>query len=122
MGPIPKIWRAFRGLDRRRTVSSTHAATDRADHITTLVDLCECRSPGAPRALPGHPRAAQLGAQVSDSRGRVRSKRETAVQDISLINLPLRAFSTVDSNWGPRSTPISLARFLAHSPTLRESR
>lgn len=64
-------------------------------------------------------RTSALG---SDSRSRVRFEREAAVQGISLINLPLRAFSTVDSNWGPRSTPISLARFLAHSPTLRESR
>src|SRR5690242_442816 len=33
---------------------------------------------------------------------------------ISLISLPLRAFSTVSSNLPPRSAPISLARFLAH--------
>ena len=44
------------------------------------------------------------------------------VQVISLISLPLRAFSTVASNFDPRSTPISLARFFAHIPTLRESR
>ena len=43
-------------------------------------------------------------------------------QVISLISLPLRAFSTVASNFDPRSTPISLARFFAHNPTLRESR
>jgi hypothetical protein len=43
-------------------------------------------------------------------------------QVISLISLPLRAFSTVASNFEPRSTPISLARFFAHIPTLRESR
>src|ERR1700731_5163715 len=43
-------------------------------------------------------------------------------QVISLISLPLRAFSTVASNFDPRSTPICLARFFAHNPTLRESR
>src|SRR5208283_1346379 len=41
---------------------------------------------------------------------------------ISLMSLPLRAFSTVSSNLPPRSTPICFARFLAHKPTLRESR
>src|SRR5215471_14322100 len=34
--------------------------------------------------------------------------------------LPVRAFSTVSSKDGPKSTPISWARFLAHRPTLRE--
>src|SRR3984957_1866047 len=43
-------------------------------------------------------------------------------QVISLISLPLRAFSTVASNFDPRSTPICLARFFAHNPTWRESR
>ena len=92
MGPIPLIWRAFRGLDRRRT---------RGPINTRRTGEC-----------PAYHRSETL----------VPSKREVAVQDISLINLPVRAFSTVDSNWGPKSTPISLARFLAHSPTLRESR
>jgi len=43
------------------------------------------------------------------------------LHNISLINLPLRAFSTVASNLGPKSTPICRARFFAHKPTLRES-
>ena len=51
-----------------------------------------------------------------------RHNRFSLPQVISLISLPLRAFSTVASNFDPRSTPISLARFFAHIPTLRESR
>ena len=35
--------------------------------------------------------------------------------------LPVRAFSTISSNWGPRSAPNSLARFLAHKPIFLES-
>jgi hypothetical protein len=41
---------------------------------------------------------------------------------MSLMSLPVRALSTVSSNFEPRSTPISRARFLAQRPTLRESR
>src|SRR5579875_64442 len=43
------------------------------------------------------------------------------IHSMSLISFPVRAFSTVSSNLDPRSTPISRARFFAHSPTLRES-
>jgi hypothetical protein len=83
------------------------------------------RSVPSTRARLEHCRSQQLTSAIAALLGakpRALKRRSGSDQDISLISLPLRAFSTVDSNWGPKSTPISLARFLAHSPTLRESR